>query len=320
VIDVILLHLQFVLIFLSMAGLVLAARKKGLLRHEYREVFERLVTELALPIVIFSSLVSGKFEEGWLYHSGIFLLVFIVTAVIAWAGCRAMKISRKQTGTIILVASFGSSATLAAPFISAYYGTESVALAETLFDVLVGVAVPFSTLGVLIAAYFGSEEEKPDPVKTIRNFVVTPVFIAFVLGLLISILASFALPELADAFTGIFDKFFSVIGGALELLIWISIGLMLKPVKFKVFLPFLGLVVLIKMIIQPLLMLAAGSLAGLPDISHDVMLIMAAAPSGAIAAVLADRYGCDGRLAGAIVMATYLISLVTFPVFLCLIL
>jgi predicted permease len=36
-------------------------------------------------------------------------------------------------------------------------------------------------------------------------------------------------------------------------------------------------------------------------------------PSGAIAAVVAGRYGCDGALASALVIATYLVSLVTIP-------
>ena len=319
-IDVFLLHLQFVLIFLIMAGLVMVLRSKGLFQYEFRLVFERLVTELALPVVIFSSLVTGIFQEGWIYHSGLFLAVFMITAVIAWTGCRAMKLSRKQTGTIILVASFGSSATLAAPFISAYYGAESVALAETLFDVLVGVAVPFSTLGVLIAAYFGADDEHPDPVKTIKEFILTPIFIAFFFGLLVSVITSLVLPDAAAIISGLFEKFFTVISQSLELLIWTSIALMLRPVKVREFLPLLGFVVLVKMIIQPLLVLAAGGAVGIPDISHDIMVILAAAPCGAIAAVLADRYGCDGRLAGAMVIATYLISLVTFPVFLYLIL
>jgi predicted permease len=46
---------------------------------------------------------------------------------------------------------------------------------------------------------------------------------------------------------------------------------------------------------------------------RQVSVILAAMPSGAIAAVIADRYGCDGKLAAAIVIGTYLLSLVTLP-------
>jgi predicted permease len=37
-------------------------------------------------------------------------------------------------------------------------------------------------------------------------------------------------------------------------------------------------------------------------------------PSGAIAAVVAGRYGCDGALASALVIATYIVSLATIPI------
>jgi len=36
-------------------------------------------------------------------------------------------------------------------------------------------------------------------------------------------------------------------------------------------------------------------------------------PSGTVAAVLADRYGCDGAIASALVIASFGLSLVTIP-------
>lgn len=45
----------------------------------------------------------------------------------------------------------------------------------------------------------------------------------------------------------------------------------------------------------------------------EILLIEAAMPSGTVAAVLADRYGCDGSIASALVIATYGLSLLTIP-------
>ncbi len=39
-------------------------------------------------------------------------------------------------------------------------------------------------------------------------------------------------------------------------------------------------------------------------------------PSGALAAVLAARYGCDGAIASTLVIATYVLSLVALPLIL----
>ena len=58
---------------------------------------------------------------------------------------------------------------------------------------------------------------------------------------------------------------------------------------------------------------AGGYATGLPAFERGVAVILAAMPSGAIAGVVADRYGCDGKLAAAIIVCTYVISLVTLP-------
>jgi predicted permease len=42
-----------------------------------------------------------------------------------------------------------------------------------------------------------------------------------------------------------------------------------------------------------------------------ILVIKAALPSGAIAAVISNRYGCNGKLAAPIVIGTCLICLVT---------
>lgn len=59
-------------------------------------------------------------------------------------------------------------------------------------------------------------------------------------------------------------------------------------------------------------------MAGQPSsrcrITREVLVIESAVPSGAIAAVLAERYGCDGTLASTIVIISFLVSLVTLPV------
>lgn len=40
---------------------------------------------------------------------------------------------------------------------------------------------------------------------------------------------------------------------------------------------------------------------------------MTAMPSGAVAAVLASRYGCDGAIASSLTPGTYIVSLITIP-------
>jgi predicted permease len=306
---------QFVATFILIVLIVRLLKRRGVFNDSHQPVFDRLVTELALPAVIFSSLATMTFRPEWMVTTGILFLAVALSGIVAFLACRALGLPPKTTGSVVMAAAFGSTATFAIPLITAVYGEQSVALGEAMTDCTLGVAIPFFTAGVAVAVYFGRNQEEPDHGigSTLKDFLSTPIFIAFLLGLIVSVIVSgFQIPG-AGAFSGLFAGFFSVINHSVELLVWIAIGLMLHPLKAKTFLPLLGLVVSVKMLLQPALVLAGASAAGLTALYVEVLFIEAAIPSGAIAAVLASRYGCDGPLAAALVIGTYLVCLVTIP-------
>ena len=88
---------------------------------------------------------------------------------------------------------------------------------------------------------------------------------------------------------------------------------MLRPIDLRPILPLFLLIVGIKLFINPIFALIGASALGLPSLATEILVIESAMPSGAIAAVVAGRYGCDGALASALVIATYIVSLVTIP-------
>ena len=67
------------------------------------------------------------------------------------------------------------------------------------------------------------------------------------------------------------------------------------------------------MIAEPLIALGGAHLFGLSQLEDQVLVLEAAMPAGAIAAVVAARYGCNGGLASALVIAMYVLSLGTIP-------
>ncbi len=306
---------QFVITFILIVLIVRLLKRRGVFNDSHQPVFDRLVTELALPAVIFSSLATMTFRADWMVTAGVLFLAVVISGLVAFAACRALKLPPKTTGSVVIVAAFGSTATFAVPLITAFYGAQSTAVAEGLVNGTLGVAIPFFTIGVAVAVYFGMDREKPDHGvgSAMKEFLTTPIFIAFLLGLVASVIISIFQVPGAGAFADLFVGFFSVINHSVELLVWIAIGLMLHPLKAKQFLPLLALVVCVKMILQPILALGGAYIVGFPVFEQEVLFLEAAIPSGAIAAVLASRYGCDGPLAAALVIATYLVSLVTIP-------
>ncbi len=309
---------SFIVMFLLIILIVQLLKRRGVFNDSHQPVFDRLVTEFALPAIVFGLLTTTTLRAEWVLPVFIVIGAVLVTMLVAWGACRILQITPAVTGTIVILSAFGSTYTVGGPVLGAVFGLQSqeVALGQVIGTF--GFALPFFTLGILAARYFGLAEkgEKISLPLFLKSIFSSPIFLAFWLGLIVSLLFStFHLPG-ADIYRDIFTDFFVVIQHAVNLLVWIAIGLLLRPVRLRLLIPVLALVSAIHLIILPGLVFAGGYAAALPVMQQQVAFIMAAMPSGAIAAVVADRYGCDGKLASAIVICTYLLSLVTLPLFL----
>ncbi len=303
--------LKSITIFFILVVFIQMLKLKGVFNNSHQPVFNRLVTELALPVIIFSTLSVSSIKISQILSAGIMLASIIICCLIAYIICRALRLSYRVTGSMVMLAGFGSTSTLAYPLIKQTFAGNTEAMALGLMIGEFGVCIPFFTIGVIIAAYFGgrAEMKKPDVIPVIRDFFSSNIFIACMLGIIVSQIPA------ASAFMKIrfWTDFFGYFNNGLEILVAISIGLMLKPIKVRDILPLLIVIVLLKLFVQPLLVKGGAGAAGLSSLPSEILVIEAAMPSGAVAAVIADRYGCDGPLASTIVIATYLVSLLTIP-------
>ena len=317
-IQVIIPQYEYVIMFLLIVLIVQLLKRQKIFNDSHQQTFDRLVTELALPAIIFASLTTTSITAEWAVPVFMMFLAILACILISWGVCELWGVPSATKGSIVLVSAFGSTYTFASPLISTVFGPQSEEMSLGLVIGTFGVAIPFFTLGVLIAEYFGLTEKGEDkhPSLVLRNFLATPIFIAFVLGLCLSLLITYLHVPGAGIFSDVFNDFFVVIRNSLDLLVWIAIGLLVRPVKLRTLAPFLTLVVAVQMIIQPALVSCGAYAAGLPVIYRQVLFVMASMPAGAVAAVLADRYGCDGHLAAVLVVCTYLVSLVTIPLLL----
>lgn len=306
---------QFVLVTFLVIGVVRFLHWRGIFTDDYQPVFDRLVTELALPAIIFLAVVTTTVSPEMVVPAIILFAGLITALCIAWGICRALHLPPKTTGTLVMVSGFGSIATMAIRLVTTTFLMVPQAYAHAEFIGTFGVGLPFFTIGVLISSYFGSYDEHGHGhiIRVLKEFLTTPIFIAFCLACIISVLlSSYQIPG-ADVFTDIFTHFFTIIYNSVLLLIWISIGLLLRPMRARYLLPFLVLTAGIKLLIEPALVMGYTQVAGVSYVTSVLLLFEAAIPSGALAAVMASRYGCNGPLAGWLVMGTYLLSLVTVP-------
>jgi predicted permease len=307
---------EYIGTFLVIIGIVKLLKYRGIFKDSHQPVFDRLVTEFALPAILFGLIATTDFQEtAWLLPVTIMILATVATILIAIWICRGAGLSPAKTGSIVLLSAFGSSYTVGMPVISSAYGltSQQAGLGNALC--VFGVVIPLFTVGILVAGYFGRKERGEDTTfPTLHNFESSPIFLAFVFGIAIALICSFFSVPGNSVVSDVFSDFFTVIRHSLSLFVWIALGLRLHTVQLRSFLPLLGLVVLLHMILLPAFVMTGSLAAGLPQLELVVAGFMAVLPSGAIAAVIAGRYGCDGELASALLIGTYVVGFIALPV------
>jgi predicted permease len=310
--------LKSVTIFFLLVVFIQILKRQGVFDDSHQPVFNRLVTELALPVTIFSTLAVSRIHADQILAATVMVSTIAACCLLAYAACRTMKLSYGKTGALVMLAGIGSTSTMAYPLIRQTFGANSEALALGLIIGEFGACIPYFIIGVPITAWFGSRETKQatEVWPVIRTFLVSPIFISFLLGVVVS-----QIPPVSSAMAGeFFTGFFGYFANGLEILVAVSLGLMLRPIDLRPILPLFFLIVGIKLFINPVFALLGASTLGLSYLATEILIIESAMPSGAIAAVVAGRYGCDGALASALVIATYIVSLATIPIMILLLL
>lgn len=298
------------IILVALAGSAVLLRRRSSILQAEEGVFPRLVTDFALPALIFLSLSREPFELHQLELAFVLFASIAVVMTVAWLIGRRMRLERPVLGSVILVSGVGSTSTLGYSLIQSVYGDNTEIMADVVVMGEFGVILPLFIFGVAIAMYFGEDAEDSHSLgAAVRGFLRSPIFLALVLGLLASTLE---MPQDHWA-VDLLNGFLQVASDSLTLLVAFTIGLMLRPIALRKIVSLFVLVALLKMVLEPLV---AGGLAwalAVPELERDILLVEAAMPSGALAAVIAARYGCDSAVASALLIGTLGLSLLVVP-------
>jgi len=297
-----------ILVIVMIYVIAMILKAKGILKEEHSLTLARIVTDVFLPAIVFISLAKQTIQLDQLEPAIAMLGLELLFITLAWFISYALKFSRAQTGAIVFCSAFGSSTFLGYSIVVQMFPNTPEALSEAVLVSEIGVGYPIFILGPILAAYFGSRKLHSSNWKASLGFFRSPVFFALFAGLLWSILR---IPGEENIYIAPFFRLGTVLSAALTPLAILSVGLMFKKPSVRTILIPLGIVIILKLILKPLL---AGHLAtwfGFPELWREILVLMAAMPSAVLGVVFLRRYGGDASLASTILLMTTLLSSLT---------
>jgi len=282
-----------------------------LLKKEQSLLFCKVVVNVTLPALILVSLTGQSFNTTYLKMSLIMALVEIGCGFLAWAVALSLRLTRGETGALILVSAFGMSTMLGYPLISQAFPGNSQAMQEAVVTSEFGVGFLLFIFGPFIAMYYGGAGVVGnDILKSAGRFFISPVFVSLAAGVALSYLSF----EQDNEVFIIGKKTINVIAEANTFIVALAVGLMIEvKVSVRHFL-FLSLAVFLKLLVKPLLTYIAVDNPEFTLMMKEILIIETALPSAILGAVFARQYNCNPELVSTTVVVSLIVSVFTVPV------
>ena len=297
-----------VIVMVAIISLVVLLKKFTVLKKDDSLLFSRIVLQVTLPALIFSSLAVKVLDDRFVIMAAIMAVVEIGMIVLAWLLANLFKFQRGEKGALILVSAFGMTTMLGYPIIQQVFPNNPLAMEEAVVTSEFGVGLLLFILGPLIAMYYGeSKVEGKFIMKSVQKFFVSPIFISLVAGIAVSFIP---IDHNNQVFTTMI-RFFELIGNANLLMVAITIGLIIEFKQFKSIYLFLGMAVLLKLIVKPLLAFWLTNDPRFTDMMREIVVIETALPSAILSVVFAKQYNCRPDLVAMAIMVTLVLSVIS---------
>lgn len=259
-------------------------------------VFYILLPALVLDVIWRTPLASSSLKISFLALCGL-----IIGVCLMWIVLRLFNISKKQTGALLLAATFPNCTYLGLPVLDQVLGSwsNSIALQYDLF-----ACTPILlTLGILLARHFGSQSVEVHP---LQELIKVPPLWAVIIAITLN-LTGIEQPELLHS--GL-----SMLGGGVVPLMLIVLGMSIRwdSLHFRV-IPLLLPIIIISLVLVPMSVYFVSQLIYLDEQISTATVLLSAMPTMVFGIVICERYQLDGALYAAAATLTTICSLVTLP-------
>ncbi|NQZ54413.1 MAG: AEC family transporter [Piscirickettsiaceae bacterium] len=270
--------------------------------RSHRRALTDLVFYILLPALVLDVIWRTPLNHSSLQISFLAVCGLAVGLVAMWLVLRFLNTNNKQTGALLLAASFPNATYLGLPVLDQVIGshTRSTVLQYDLF-----ACTPILlSFGMLLAQYYGGSKSEYHPLRELAK--VAPLW-AVVIGVMLN-LSGIPQPEIVHS--GL-----SLLAGGVVPLMLIVLGMSIRWQSIHLrFMKLLLPTVLISLILVPLTVFGMAHVIGLASELQLSVVLIAAMPTMIFGIVICERYQLDSELYAAVVTFTTLMSLLTLPV------
>lgn len=291
------------------------ARRRGFVDSSNTAILSRLVTDLALPCLIFAQLLETVdrrvLAASW-PAPALAMSVVILGFVTAWAA-RPLFADRRQGPTFIFLTGLCNWIYLPLPIVQALYGVEGVRL---ILLINAGVQLVMWTVGVAIL------EGRVDPMGLLA-LAKNPGFIATVGGIALALWRTDQSMSHAgwwSTASGPILEAMKSVGSVTIPMSLLVTGAQLGGMSLRGRPPVraLGGLVFLRLVVVPLMCIGLMTLAArygwsLDAVTRMTVLIIAMMPVGVSTSLLTERFGGDTPLAAQGILYTTFLSIGTVP-------
>ncbi len=310
--GVLLQTLNQILILFLLILVGYASKKLRVISNDMNQDVSKLVTSVALPALIISSLSSYSFTQEALMKSGI--LVMISCAVYALSICTAtvaprwLKIEGTTRDLFQFITVFSNVGFMGYPVVNAIYGEQGVFYAAI-------YNLPFNavlwTYGVMVL----SRPLMKNKVAVLDNRGSIDLKLLMNPGL-ISVFIGFGLFVTSTRLPGPIFSAFQLVGNTSTPLSMIFIGSILADTRIRETFSNGKLLIAssLRLLVIPLLVAGSLKLLGFQGMMVGIPVLITAMPAAANCAIMSTRYGNDYHLASQAVFVSTVLSMITIPV------
>ncbi len=278
--------------------------KTGYLKENVRVVISKVIVNITLPLMIFTSLLSKELSGDTVVNSAVSAITCLVVMTVLYIlGILTAKIFRLKEPTKTLHAVLSASGNvgfLGYPVVGAVFGAEA-----RFFAIIYGMVndLLFWTLGIYLINRKTEKEKSDKAYKKLLN----PNTIAFLIGIPMLFLKVKLPPILNESLSGI--------GETTTYLSMIFIGMTLATIDIKKIYKRVSMIapVVIKMVIAPIVTAFLLIKWGINPLTIGAVVLQIAMPAQTVTSIVAMEAGSDEKYAAEYIFFSTLISLVTLP-------